>query len=194
MATIDIVSPFEAGEYLQFPGAVASLQSLVTAVSARIDEICGPVVVRATVEIFDGNVPDVFLAHAPVSTITSVVEHSSGVPLTLIAETSTSLPADGYRVRYEAYIERRNNGYTSMFAPGDVVVTYSAGRASTTATVSPQFKEAALITISHLWQTERGTGNAFGVTDTGVSFGPTFSVPRRALDILGHQIKAPALR
>jgi hypothetical protein len=166
----------------------------ISAVSGRLDQLCGPVVVRSVTDFRDGGDYTIYLnpIYLPVSSVTSVTEYQSGTAVTLTANTNTTAVADGYLLRTETgELTRRNGFYDQVFYPGrqNIRIVWSAGRYATTATVGTQFKQAALICISHLWQAENGTRNTtFGGPEDG-SFGPGWAIPKRALDILGTEVR-----
>jgi len=193
MATNDIVTLTEARDYLGASASqdVALLAAWIEAVSIRLDDICGPVVQRTiTGELHNGGEGIVRLDRRPVASVTSVVEYdTNGAATTLTAETTTTKPADAYLADLtQGTIVRRSSGSTYTFAGNlqSVSVTYVAGRAATTAAVSPLFKQAALAFLRHMWASEHGTGNTFG-TETFVPAG--FAVPNRVLELLGAEVQ-----
>lgn len=74
---------------------------------------------------------------------------------------------------------------------GLVEVTYEAGYS----TPPPHYRQAALIILSHLWETQRGVGiiNA-GVIGAEEAYDPrySFSIPRKALELLGSPLPGVA--
>ena len=68
---------------------------------------------------------------------------------------------------------------------GPVVVTYLAGYA----TVPERYKRGALIILQHTWESRRGVGNypggVVGAEEIHARTGPTYSIPRKALEWLG---------
>ena len=143
----------------------------VPALSLRIDELCGPVVIRTvTDERHDGGVFVIALRKSPASSVTSVTEYDVGVATVLTAEMDATLPADGYvreRLGQVTFINRRSSGYDYPFPHGrqNVKVTYEAGRHDTTAAVDAKFKMAASAILRRLWSREAGAwargGNPF---------------------------------
>lgn len=164
----------------------------ITAVSRRLDELCGPVVNRTlTAEAYNGGCASVRLRHAPVSSFTTVTEYNQTTAQVLTAETNSVKTANNYLYDDELLrLYRRVNGTNGYFPSGrrNVTVTYVGGRAATTTDVDGRFKRAAGIILTHLWRVDRGGGSdVFGDYPTG------FAVPARALDVLGNEVRAPVV-
>jgi hypothetical protein len=129
----------------------------VPAISRRIDDLCGPVVVRTvTAERHDGGGQLIELRQSPALTITTVTEYWLGTPYVLSAEQDATLPTYGYlidRVGASTFLVRRSAGLDCKFATGrqNIKVTYQAGRYATTATVDPKFKLAAASVLVGMW-------------------------------------------
>jgi hypothetical protein len=207
MATTDLLTVKEAKQALALSESDAATNAeigqLITAVTARIDSLCGPVVARTvTSESHDGTARNgqrkhlVRLREAPVVSITAVVEYSNTTAQTLSAESNTSKTANNYL--YDSSTEllrRRASGSDSSFPHGrqNVVVTYSAGRVGATGSVSSEFKEAAAIICKHLWRIDHGSGTqTFG--DVPVEVFPSgFAIPARALDLLRGELRPPGV-
>jgi hypothetical protein len=135
-----------------------------------------------------------FLYQPPVVSITNVKEWASGTATTLTAEANDT--AGGYR--YDSRlgtISRRSSWYDTTWSSDYVTVTYVAGRAATTAAVDPLFKQAAAIILTHLWRSSgTGRGEVFDAVDGSNVFGtPPFSIPRAAVELLGGEVRAPAI-
>lgn len=174
----------------------AELSVIITAVSQRIVELCGPVVnvVRAD-ETYDGGYGDIMLrnvAWSPtvsIGTVTISEYDSTGAQTALTVEDYDTKPTEGYIVNpIEASIVRRYSGGAGRFAPGyaNVVVTYTVGRAANTAAVPAKFKQAAIIAIGHIWNTlgSSSTAGRPGTVD-GLPYGiPPFALPKAAIDLL----------
>lgn len=196
MAATDLVTVSEASAYLQAPGDSSLIAMWIEAVSARIDDLCGPVVARTVTESRDGGTDTVLLRYYPIYSVTSVTEYSGTTGQVLTLATNASQPTTGYHLNTANGVLTRRSGSGSTTFPegaGNVVVVYNAGRYATTATVGERFKRAALISVSHIWQSEHGTRNQTfgGFTDEGTaSYGPGWSIPRRALDLLGNELVA----
>lgn len=195
MTATDIVTVSEASAYLRDPTDVTQLAAWVSAVSGRLDDLCGPVVARAQTITRDGGNWSILIPD-PILTVTSLTEYASTTAQVLTVETNASKPADGYLVDAEnpRQVWRRSIGSAARFVSGasNVVLVASIGRYANTAAVSAQFKQAALVCVSHLWQAEHGTrGNTFGAFDDQGSstYGPGWAIPRRALDILGTEVR-----
>lgn len=202
--TLDVISLTEGKSALNIQSSDTSqdteLAAYITAVSRRLDELCGPIVKRTiTAEEYPGGGGAIHLRHAPVSvnsttTITSVSEYSSGTATALTAETLAA--STSYDYRFDAttgLLSRRASWSDTNFGSQRVVVTYAAGRYANTAAVDAKFKQAASIMLAQLWRKEQGVGGSatFGVqAETGI---PTFSVPNAVLELLGDELRPPSL-
>lgn len=166
----------------------------VAALSRRIDELCGPVVVRTvTDERHDGGRSRIWLDNAPVSSITTLVEYDVGTVQTLTAEQDDNLPEDGYLLDDDGSVIRRNGGGDALFPPGrrNVKATYEAGRAADTASVDAKFKMAAGAILRRLWQREAGAWARATDPFTEVGGGPAFF---KAVDPMVHEFLSDEMR
>lgn len=154
MDLLDILTIDEARDAINVTaGHTSEIEVMVTAVSRRIDDLCGPVVVRTvTDELHDGGTSGLFLHHYPVASITSVTEYSGGTPTTVTPETTTV--AGGYRLA-NGVLSRRSSWGMSRWG-SQVTVTYEAGRYADTAAVDAKFKMAAGAVLRRLWTREAG--------------------------------------
>ena len=201
-STWDILTLDEAKRALSIPLADTTfdteLAGYVTAVSQRLDDLCGPIVKRSvTDEIHDGG-GTIWPRLTPVATIGSVVEYASGVATTLTAE--TLMAAGDYALvnagTHNSQLRRRSSwsdrGFTS--GSGNVVINYVAGRFNSTADVSPKFKQAAAKTLSWLWKGDQGAGTAtFGAVDGTSLFGLGFALPNAVKEMLAVEVAGPVL-
>lgn len=171
------------------------------AVSARLDESCGAVVRRTiTAELHDGGWDTVRLKH-PAAALTTVVEYQATTPVTLTRETVGTAPSDGYYADphqpnpslFSGTLRRRSGGSDTCFyrGRGNIAVTYSAGRFTSTATVTERFKQAAAFTLLHLWKPSSAQWSqaapAFpGGSDVGGALSPVpgWAVPRAVKEML----------
>lgn len=175
------------------------LAGYITAVSRRLDSLCGPVVARTIAEEDHLSYGQAVIEtrQRPIYAIAGVVEYdSAGVHTHLSEETITTKPADAWLVdpstssRFR--VLRRSYGLPYTFPQGGIVrLEYSAGRYATTAAVDAVFKQAAAIMIANLWRREQGVGsNTFG--NAGDMFNPlipTFAVPRAVLELLAEHLR-----
>jgi hypothetical protein len=201
---IDLVSLDEARAALNVQDVDWSLdselESYITAVSQRLDDLCGPIVKRTvTDEQYPGGGRSIVLRQAPASPtaaseIISVTEYASGTAQTLTAEGLTTSTATDYDFDpTTGILHRRSTWSDGTFGAQRVKVTYLAGRYDDTFSVAPKFKQAAVIMLSHLWRAEQGVGGSstFGVQEaTGI---PTFGVPNAVLELLADERRAPAV-
>lgn len=158
----------------------------VPAISRRIDELCGPVVIRTvTDERHDGGRARIWLDHSPAASVTTLVEYASGAATTLTAEQDDTLPADGYLIDGGS-VFRRSNGSDVLFAAGrrNVKITYEAGRYATTAAVDAKFKLAAGNILTGLWKKYASAWSS-GSSDPFAEIVPS----RRLFNELDHEVK-----
>lgn len=151
-----------------------TIRALITAVSAQLDQMCGPVRTRTVTELHDGGCAAVHLRQRPVYSITSVTEYAGTTATTLTAESNTAKSAANYlhdgtfgRLASGSLIRRANN-CDSVFEPGrrNVAVVYVAGRAANTDGVPAKFKQAAAMMLRNLWVAEQASGSeTFGPFD-----------------------------
>lgn len=81
-------------------------------------------------------------------------------------------------------------GIVDVRAFGDVIVTYTVGRA----VVPDAVRVAALIIAAHLWATQLGSGPSQFADDTGAPVpGMAYSIPNRATDLLRPYLLPPAV-
>lgn len=203
---LDLITLAEAKSAINLASTVSSqdteLAGYVTAVSRRLDDLCGPIVVRTVTEQHDGGTSTLFLRQTPTSasattTLTTVTEYSGGVAQVLTAESLTVNSAYSYRFDPRVGTLTRRAGWaTGRFGTQTVVVVYQSGRYASTATVDAKFKQAASMMLAHLWRREQGAGtvtfNEFGSADTGGS--PLgFAIPNAVLELLQYELRSPAV-
>lgn len=178
----------------------AELASYITAVSRRLDDLCGAIVKRTvTDEEYVGGTGRIFLRQAPVSrsaatTITSVTEYSSGTAQALTAEAlGTSTAYDFTFDPISGVITRRSTWSDSTFGSQRVVVTYSAGRYASTAAVDAKFKIAAARFLQHVWQSSQGVGGSATFGPQEAAGLPGFAVPNFVVEMLADELQPPAM-
>lgn len=168
--SLNIVTPEEAKDAINFSKAGKTshdieLSKWITAVSRRIDKLCGPVVARAVSDadkLYDGGQHAIRLQVTPVYLVTSLTEYSNTTATTLTAETNTTKPTDGYlldeRSQHDVLIRRRNGNGDSTFPAGrrNIEIDYQAGRYADTDTVDAKFKMAVGAILRRLWSREAG--------------------------------------
>jgi len=207
VATLDVLTIDEALDALKglSEASAPRVQSRVTALSGRLDAACGPIVKRATTELFrngtggvgyhaaPGNrtpfntTNELMLAGKPFAPSTAVVSEAYAGETPVVVTPATYVFEDdgvgGRLVRFAGW-----------WAPR-VTVTYDAGRFADTTTVSPLFKEAAAMYLQHLWRRSDGGGSEtygppIGFTGTGL---PSFGVPNVVKDLLYGELLPPAV-
>lgn len=205
MAATDVLTLVEAKEIVDLTGTDefdAELQTRVTAVSTRLDQLIGPVVSRSIAgEVHDGGYGSVFLEHYPVLSVTSVTEYDGATARTLSEESPGTQPTDGYlSARYKPdptlrsqRIYRRRNGSDERFPAGrlNVEVSYDAGRFATTADVGQRYKIGAALMLKNLWRSQQSSVGELGQFDVPQSNFPTFAVPRAVREMFTGEIQEP---
>lgn len=181
MATLDILTEFEASQAASGVdlAALAELPRMVTAVSARIDEIVGPVVNRTVTEYHDGG-GVIRPRQTPVSSVTTLKHWDNSTLTTYTADTwGVAGNTNGYIIEksgsypHDAVIYRRSSGSSVAWPEGHrcLELVYVAGRAATTAAVEDRYKECAAEVLRRLWDRESSAwargADPFG--DDGVS-------------------------
>lgn len=149
----------------------AQLETMVSAVSELLDNLCGPIVIRTvTDELHDANGSLIFLRNYPVASVTTVTEYLSGTGTVLTAEAVDT--SGGFLLR-DGVIARRS-GYSTTSWNGTIKVTYEAGRYASTATVESRFKQAAAQIVASEWANYSAAwtrGDPFAAPDGGALFG-----------------------
>ena len=191
MATLDWVTLTEAKTVLRLTSTTANdteLTALITAVSQRLDQAVGPVVIRTvTAETYDGAwQPMLQLNYWPVAAITTVVE-------TTAVGASTTLTSAQYLCDYEkGQLWRRTGNWDYGWYIGreNVAVTYTAGRFADTASVDGWWKQGAYMVLQQMWRSRQWA--APGVAPTGdfqvpqVAY-PAMSFPKAVVEWFGKE-------
>lgn len=182
MAATDIVTLADAKAQLNITDSSSDteLAGFISAVTATIEDHVGAVVNRSVTEEFDGGRDVVLLTSIPVVSVTSVTDSGSTVDVS------------GYKIDKNSGVLTRVAGPSPMtFLPGiqSVSVTYSAGQAANAAAVEGNIRLAALIMLQHLWETQRPAAQG-PFSQGGDDYDPrySYSIPRRALELLGEPI------
>ncbi|MCP3805377.1 hypothetical protein NLX83_39535 [Allokutzneria sp. A3M-2-11 16] len=207
MATLDVLTLSEAKLALNLTGTGAhdvELAGFITASSLRLDELVGPVVRRQiSAETHDGGAGQVFVRFFPVSLVASVTEYSGTTATVLTAETPGTQPADAYLTEpYSADVtlkgpalHRRSSGADARFpvGRGNVVITYTAGRAVDTAAVDQRFKLAASLILINLWRSQQDSSGGMGEFDIPNQIFPRFAVPNAVRELMHGEVQEPDL-
>ena len=164
MAILDIINDVEAVKAALGVdvGHEVDVARMVTAVSARIDELVGPVVNRSVTEYHDGG-GDIWPRQTPVSSVTTL-RHADGATVTTFTEDTwgDAGNADGFVVvqsgsyPHDVRIVRRSSGSGTGWLSGhrSLQLVYVAGRAADTASVPARYAEVAVECIRRLWDRE----------------------------------------
>jgi len=197
MASTDILTLAEAKEGLVQDSLSSSndttLANYITAISKRLDEVCGPIVNRTvTAEKYNGGDHLIFLKTYPVYSVSAVREYSGTTSTVLTAQTNSSHANNQYLLdTQKGVMERMDNGSCGYFAYGkkNIEIDYVAGRYATTQAVIPLFKIAAQSFLAHAWKMNQGMGSStYGDYDGGPAI-VTFALPNRVKDLLGTEIQ-----
>lgn len=185
MAATDVITTAELKAHLNITDSSSDteLAGFVSAASRVVDRYVGPVVVRSVTQVFDGGRCRVLLSQIPVSSVTSVTD------------SGTVLAASSYKIDTSAGVLTRVSGSDQVeFEPGiqSLTVVFAAGRVAATADVATSygdFRLAALIIGQHMWDTQRPAA-AGPFTQGTDDYDPrySYSVPRRALELLGEPV------
>lgn len=187
--TLDLLTLAEGHAAINLANTVTTqdtkLAQYITAVSRRMDELCGPIVVRTiTAETHDGDDDTpyadgevftrngypigggrslgrglIYLRQRPVSSVTTVTEYAYTTATVLTADSTSTLAGAGYTFNPRTgALYRRSGGRDWYFPSGrnNIAVTYVAGRAANTAAVDPKFKLAASVILNHVWRPQSG--------------------------------------
>ena len=171
----------------------------VTAVSRRLDRLCGPIVQREiTEEEHDGGSPTIWLSERPVAEVLEVLEYSGTTSIAVERETNQDKPAAGYRLDrldsaagYGRRVRRRGAGAApgGGRGGGHGVVTDGAGRGEATAPVAPLFTTAAKLILPNLWRHRdpavESSSTQFVLPHSNF---PRFAIPNAASELLAGEI------
>ena len=199
MATLDVLTAAEALAAVNGVSATdaAELATYTTALSLALDGWCGPIVERTiTGERVNGGHTDMYLRHWPISAVASISDYGTACT----EETdATAPPAEGYILTphgtqaglYGPEIVRRSEGidYVWYRGRGTVVVTYTAGRFASTATVDERFKAAARIMLQNAWRSEQHSVSQFDEYTVPHQSFPKFAFPNAARHLLSGEIQ-----
>lgn len=185
MAATDIINLADAKAQLNITdsGSDTELAGYISAVTRPVEKYVGPVIHRTVTEVFDGGRTTMTLSQIPVVSITSVTEGGA------------VLDASGYTVARESGVLTRVAGVSPVATlPGmqNVSVVYVAGQAANTAAVASDLghvRLAGLIILQHMWETQRPAGGgpfSQGQDDYDPRY--SYSIPRRALELLGEPL------
>lgn len=170
-----ILSLADAKTYLRLTTSTEDdeLRSWIESITAGIEGLCGPVVVRTVIERVDvRRASSIALRSIPaIELVTVAALHTGGIGY---------LPADLDLDPGTGIVRRLDGGMLT----GPVVVSYTAGRRVVPAALT----SAARIILRHLWQTKQGpqrpqlgTGD-FAVHEPVQGFG--YAIPNRALQLM----------
>lgn len=205
MATLDLLTLEEAKDAVNFEQTEImhdlELGAFVTAVSLRLDDLCGPIVQRTiTNELHDGGCPTIRPRRTPVASVTTITDYEQLTGYALTAESNLAQPDYSYLLdsisTHNVVIRRRTSGSDGRFSYGrrNIAITYVAGRAATTATVDAKFKIGAALCLQHLWRPSAAgwaQTSSFddAVNPAGASNVPGWMIPRAVLELLSYELE-----
>jgi hypothetical protein len=179
-----------------------AIAQAITAISRRIDDLCGPVVARAVTEYHDGGGCSIVPRRTPVDSVTTLKEYDGSSTTTLTADSFGTVNADGYRLQqrdyaHECEILRTDLGEVAYFPTGFdcVELVYSAGRYATTAAVDERFQVACQSILRRMWDREAGAwGRAADPFEEGLAPSSRFfnAVDHIVNEQLGKDKRPPA--
>ena len=152
------------------------LQSYIDTIEADLERLIGGPIVTRTItnervrQTYTN--PALVLRYRIVQSVTSIVDEWSGASLS-----TTDIVID-----QPSSIVRRKGNLPFLFRGPWCLVTYTAGQGTI---VPAAFNTAGRIIIQHLWETQRGPGQA-PVPNMEETFlpGMSFAIPNRALEVL----------
>jgi hypothetical protein len=182
---IGIVSLDDAKYHLNIPSTDvtqdAELSRMIDAAADLCEQYVGVVLGRRTYtnELYDGNSEFIRLQNPKAISITSVYENNA-----LLNSGQYALDPTGqrlYRVGSGTLYATNSYGYWSG-GMQNIKVTYVAGYVNPPAAA----KQGVLEVIRHLWTTQRGSMSVMGRNIAGDETyqTPTYSLPRRAMELL----------
>lgn len=198
MATRDLLTLEEAKPYVGIDVGDSTQNDMlavyVTAASQLLDEWVGPTVaLSVSGEVHDGQKltaawrrKAVVLNHRPVITIGTVTEYNGTSPSVLTAETP-GVDGDYRAGRYDpdpALLSGILHLTTSTWINDWVVISYTAGRVSSTTSVQPRFKQACGIVLENLWRDRQIGTVQFDEYDIPKASFPGFAMPNAARQLL----------
>jgi hypothetical protein len=174
----DLVTLAEAKAHLDIPEQdtddEAEISAFIASLTEPIERHVGAVLPVAYTERHDGARPAIALDHPPVVSITSV---------TLPGGVNLAAPA--WEIdKPSGVLTRMIGDYPSCWEYGRITVVYTAGLA----TVPAHVRQAALIILQHLWETQRGSMQQPVNADDSYDPRWAYSIPRRALELLGPAV------
>lgn len=189
-----IVSLADTKQFLNITASAddEEIRGYIESATRVVENIAGPVLPRTYSEVHQsGRI--IVLNHAPVISLTSLIPVQTGGITYAVGDLDLDLTTGIVRrIVALTYI-----GEISPFAYfwGPLRVTYVAGRR----VIPANMTLAARIIIGHLWETQRAQvgrvarGGRFGTDE--ISFSPEvgFAVPRRAIELLDPDRRAPVM-
>lgn len=196
MAVTDVLTEGEVIAALAGIDAAADTVGLMyaSAVSDRLDQLCGNIVARDVTEIHDGGSATILLDDRPHNYLDEDDEPVAAIASISVRDGSvtTAVNLDHVVVYTPAGTGRGVIDYVTglgFFRAGRraVTVTYRAGRFDTTEDVDPIFKLAAVRLLQGIWRPAESAG------PEGVIPLPPTVLPDEVAFILGNELRIPTI-
>lgn len=184
-----LVSLADTKRHLSLTGTTdrdEQLRTFIEAATRLVESKVGAVVRRSHTDLLRGRgLPFLRMPHAPVISVTSIVDPRTGLALVDVADLD---------VDTDVGIARRLDG---CLFHGLYRVTYVAGRP----VVPANFALAAQIIVGHMWETQRGrsfrptiSGDDDSASITAEMVGGLgYILPRRAMQLLEPDLRMPGI-
>lgn len=163
----------------------AELEDYVAAVNEIIEHYIGPVDDVTVTERWTGRRKTIAVRELPLSSLVGVTYLDDGSEVAPLGDIDVDTETGVLQLRHAVW-----------WPPGRFLVEYTAGRGGT----APSSADiAARIIVQHLWATQRGGGtrrpdlSGVGDMEQVQTANWTFSVPRRAIQLLEARAMGPAL-
>lgn len=185
---IDVLDLIEAKDALDIDqedtDRDAKLRGWITAVSALLDENCGPIRTRVETNTAWTSHPLSVGFVGPIHSVGTLNSYEGDVA-TLLAESTTN----GYRLTPRVTGTGNYTGTITRVGGvwGDrVVLNGTFGRYPSTEVVHPRFKQAAVLIMKNLFRSEDiSVGNVDGFDVPYSTFPASFAIPNSVRDLLG---------
>jgi hypothetical protein len=172
------------------------LRLYLSATTPIIEDLAGPQLRTTFTEQFDGGVQNILLRHAPITTVTTVIEYWGSYSFTL-TQAATPSDAGQYSFTVDAAIgtitRRTPSGAATFFAAGlrNIHVTYTVGSGN----VPGNVRLAARRQAAHLYRTsQQGSRPSFGTGDVELAVTPSgYAVPRSVIELVKPNRRPPGI-
>jgi hypothetical protein len=172
------------------------LRLYLSATTPIIEDIAGPQLRQTFTEQFDGGVQNIILRHAPIASVSTVIEYWGSYSFTL-AQAATPSDAGQYSFTVDPTVgtitRRTPSGAATFFAAGlrNIHVTYTVG----TGVVPGNVRLAARRQAAHLYRSsQQGSRPSFGTGDVELAVTPSgYAVPRAVIELVKPNRRPPGI-